>query len=78
MREYEIRLSTIEAVRSFVNAVSLYDFDVDLSSGRYIVDAKSIMGIFSLDLLNSLKMTVYSDDCEDFVKKIEAFIERAL
>lgn len=78
MQVFEIRLSTIEAVRSFVNAVSLFDFDVDLSSGRYIVDAKSIMGIFSLDLLNPLKLTIHSDDCEEFKKKIEPFIEKAL
>ena len=73
MKELEIKLSTIEDVRNFVNTVTTCDFDVDLASGRYIVDAKSIMGIFSLDLLNPITMTIYSDDCEEFLKKIEAW-----
>lgn len=76
MKVYDIRLSTIEDVRNFVNAVTACDCDVDLASGRYIVDAKSIMGIFSLDLMNPIRMTVHSDECEDFEKKIEKFIEK--
>jgi len=73
MKELQIKLSTIEDVRNFVNAVSTCEFDVDLASGRYVVDAKSIMGIFSLDLLNPIEMTIHSDDCEEFLKKIEAW-----
>jgi hypothetical protein len=57
-----------------VNAVTTCEFDVDLASGRYIVDAKSIMGIFSLDLMNPITMTVHSDSCDAFLKKVEAFI----
>ena len=59
MKSVEIRLSTIADVRDFVNIVSATDIEVDLSSGRYIVDGKSIMGIFSLDLLIEL----YSGVC---------------
>ena len=65
MKTVEIRLSTIADVRDFVNIVSATDIDVDLSSGRYIVDGKSIMGIFSLDLLNKIEMTVHCDECCD-------------
>ena len=50
MTTFKIMLSSINDVKDFVNIVSRYDFDVDLTSGRYVVDAKSIMGIFSLDL----------------------------
>ncbi|MBR4288345.1 MAG: HPr family phosphocarrier protein [Clostridia bacterium] len=74
MKVYEIRLSTIEDVRNFVNAVTACEYDVDLASGRYIVDAKSIMGIFSLDLMNPIRMTVHADECEAFEKKVEKFI----
>ena len=63
MKILDIRLSTIEDVRNFVNEVTRCEFDVDLASGRYIVDAKSIMGIFSLDLLKPITMTIYSVDC---------------
>ena len=54
MKSVDIKLSSIADVRNFVDTVSKYDIDIDLSSGRYIVDAKSIMGIFSLDLLKPL------------------------
>ena len=50
MITFNISLNSINNVKNFVNTVNKYDFDVDLTSGRYVVDAKSIMGIFSLDL----------------------------
>ena len=74
MKVYDIKLSTIEDVRNFVNAVTACDFDVDLASGRYLVDAKSIMGIFSLDLMNPIRMTIHSDSCEEFEKKIAGYV----
>ena len=74
MKILDIRLSTIEDVRNFVNEVTRCEFDVDLASGRYIVDAKSIMGIFSLDLLNPIRMTVHSDDCDEFLARVEKYI----
>ena len=52
------------------------DIDVDLTSGRYTVDAKSIMGIFSLDLSKPLTMEVHSDDCADFLNEIKPFLQR--
>ena len=54
MTKVKIMLDSIAAVKKFVSVVSMYDFDVDLASGRYAVDAKSIMGIFSLDLSNPI------------------------
>ena len=69
-----IKLDTINDVKNFVNTVSRYDFDVDLISGRYAVDAKSIMGIFSLDLAKPIKMEVYSDDCPKFLEEVKAFV----
>lgn len=64
-----IRLSSIQDVRTFVDIVTKYNIDIDLSSGRYIVDAKSIMGIFSLDLLNPIKLSAQTDN-EDEIKKL--------
>ena len=69
MKVFNIRLSTIEQVRNFVNTVSKYDCDVDLKSGRYLVDAKSIMGIFSLDLMNKIEVTIH-DDCYECCEKL--------
>lgn len=73
MKSLVIKLDTINDVKNFVNTVSKYDFDVDLVSGRYAVDAKSIMGIFSLDLAKPIKMEIYSDDCAQFLEEVNAF-----
>ena len=74
MKTTTIKVSSIEAVRDFVDIVRKYECDIDLSSGRYLVDAKSIMGIFSLDLMNPIKLTVHSDDCEGIFDEIKAYI----
>ena len=72
--EFQIRLSTVEQIRSFINKVERYNFPVDLKEGRYIVDAKSIMGIFSLDLSKELTLNIHSDDCADFLDAIKKYI----
>ena len=70
MKTAEIRLSTIEDVRNFVNTVSKYDIDIDLSSGRYIVDAKSIMGIFSLDLSKPIDLAIHAESNMDEIMEV--------
>lgn len=74
MKTFNLLLSSINDVKDFVNIVSKYDFDVDLTSGRYVVDAKSIMGIFSLDLGKPIKVEVHSDDCDAFLAEVKNFI----
>ena len=74
MKTTNIILNTINDVKLFVNIVSKYDFDVDLVSGRYAIDAKSIMGIFSLDLSKPITLEVYSDNCDDLMDEIKPFI----
>jgi len=72
-----IRLSSIQDVRTFVDTVTKYNMDIDLSSGRYVVDAKSIMGIFSLDLLSPIKLCAQTDKEEDvkaLLDDLKAFI----
>ncbi len=74
MKAFNIALKSITDVKDFVNIVNRYDFDVDLSSGRYVVDAKSIMGIFSLDLSKPIRVQVHTDDCGEFCDQIKAFV----
>ena len=62
MKTFNIKLNSINHVKTFVNTVNKYDFDVDLTSGRYVVDAKSIMGLFSLDLSKPIKINAYTND----------------
>lgn len=74
MKTTTIMLNTINDVKLFVNTVAKYDFDVDLVSGRYAIDAKSIMGIFSLDLSKPIKLEAHTDDADAFFDEIKAFI----
>ena len=60
MKSLSIHLDSIEKVKAFVNIVSTYDGEFDLGSDRYVVDAKSIMGIFSLDLRKPLRLDVHN------------------
>ena len=76
MKSVNIKLPTIEAVQKFVDTVSNFDEDISLSSGRYIVDAKSIMGIFSLDLRMPICMSVNSDSCDHIFDAVDEYIVR--
>lgn len=75
MKSAEILLNSISDVKNFVNTVAKYDGDIDLVSGRYVVDAKSIMGIFSLDLTKPIIVKISNDaDADKFLKDIEAYL----
>ena len=69
-----VALKAIDDVKDFVNAVLRFDFDIDLVSGRYAVDAKSIMGIFSLDLSKPIELRAYTDDAEEMLAVLARFI----
>jgi len=74
MKTVNIKLSLAENVKNFVNIINKYPYEVDLRSGRHIVDAKSILGIFSLDLSKPITVEIYSDDCNDLLADIKSFI----
>ena len=73
MNKTEIILSGIQEVRDFVNLVLLIDYEVDLAQGRYLIDAKSIMGIFSLDLLSPITVIAHTEYADDFFAKLDKF-----
>lgn len=73
MKEMKIALSNVHDIRDFVNEVILAPYEVDLVQGRYTVDAKSIMGIFSLDLLSPITLIAHTDMPEALFEKIEKF-----
>ena len=62
MKTVKISLNSIDKVKSFVNEITKFDIDFDLVSGRYVIDAKSIMGIFSLDLSKPINLNVHADE----------------
>ena len=74
MVSYKIMLNTINDVKNFVNIVSKYEFEVDLTSGRYVIDAKSIMGIFSLDLSKPIRLDAQCDANSKLIEEIKPFI----
>ncbi|MBO5265783.1 MAG: HPr family phosphocarrier protein [Ruminiclostridium sp.] len=74
MTEFNVKLSTINDVKIFVNTVMRFNYDIDLISGRYAIDAKSIMGIFSVDLDKELKLIAHTDDASELKTAISDFI----
>ena len=67
MKTVKICLNSIEKVKSFVNAITRFDVDFDLVSGRYVIDAKSIMGIFSLDLSKPIDLNIHANEEMDAI-----------
>lgn len=76
MTETEVLLNNIDKVKSFVAAVSKFDTDMDLVSGRYTIDAKSIMGIFSMDLSKPIVLKIYEDGdkAAEILKALKEYI----
>lgn len=64
MKTVLISLNSIDKVKSFVNAITKFDYDFDLVSGRYVIDAKSIMGIFSLDLSKPIELNIHASETD--------------
>lgn len=70
MKTVQISLNSIGKVKSFVNASTQFDFDFDLISGRYVIDAKSIMGIFSLDLSKPIELAIHTETGLDEIMEV--------
>ena len=73
MKSIKISLELAQRVKEFVNITQDYPYEILLKSGRYSVDAKSILGIFSLDLSKPIVVEVYNDDCDELLEKLKAF-----
>ena len=75
MSNLKLNLGSIDRVKNFVNIIQLFNGDFDLVSGRYTIDAKSIMGIFSLDLSKPVELAIYDEsDFEKVSKALEDYI----
>ena len=70
MKTVQLSLNSIDKVKSFVNDITKFDYDFDLVSGRYVIDAKSIMGIFSLDLSKPIDLNIHTEDGAEEVLKV--------
>ena len=74
MEAVTVSLTQVNQVQQLVSLVSKVPYDVDMVSGRYTINAKSLLGIYSLDLNRPLQVVMYSDDCEELKKALEAFM----
>ena len=74
MKSVTLKLTQAEEIKEFVNTVNRYAYEMDLRAGRHVVDAKSILGIFSLDLSKPISLEIYSDDCADLMEDIKRFM----
>ena len=74
MKSVKILLSMAESVKKFVAIVSKYPYDIVLHSGRFVIDAKSLLGIFSLDLSKPVVLEVHSDNCDDLLADLKDYI----
>lgn len=72
MKTVKISLNSIDKVKSFVSDLTKFDTDFDLVSGRYVIDAKSIMGIFSLDLSKPIDLNIHAEDGIDDILTVLA------
>ncbi len=70
MKTVQISLNSIDKVKSFVNDISKFSNDFDLVSGRYVIDAKSIMGIFSLDLSKPIDLSIHAEENLDEILEL--------
>lgn len=75
MKTVRVCLDSIDKVKGFVNDISRFNTDFDLISGRYVIDAKSIMGIFSLDLSKPIELTIHeSDEIDEILKALQPYV----
>ena len=75
MKTVKISLNSIDKVKSFVNDITKFDYDFDLVYGRYVIDAKSIMGIFSLDLSKPIDLNIHADDnVEEIMEMLKPYL----
>ena len=75
MKTVRISLNSIDKAKAFVNEVTKFDAEFDLVSGRYVIDAKSIMGIFSLDLSKPIDLNIHNENnVDEIMTKLEEFI----
>ena len=78
MREIEISLDSIDKVKNFVSITTKFDAEIDLVSGRYIIDAKSILGIFSIDLSKPIRLRIHEgrENVDDIIDALNGYVKR--
>ena len=75
MKTIKISLNSIDKVKTFVNVINRFDAEFDLVSGRYVIDAKSIMGIFSLDISKPIDLNIHNaDNLDEIMEQLQPYL----
>ncbi len=74
MLNLKVKLSSVDEIRDFVDKCCELDCDIDLAAGRYIVDAKSLLGVFSVDLTRDLELSVYTENTDEVCEKLQPYM----
>lgn len=74
MTSVMIKIHSLDQIKNLVQALTISPYDIDIASGRYVVDAKSILGIFSLDITKPMELIIHGEVDEAFLKQLEPFI----
>ena len=75
MKSVDISLNSVDKVKAFVNIIGKQEGDFDLVSGRYVIDAKSIMGIFSLDLSKPIQLNIHDNaNADEVIKELKDYV----
>lgn len=75
MKSIIIKLSSVESIKQFVGIANKYPYETALRMGNHIVNGKSILGVFSLDLSKSIQLDIYSDACNDMMRELKPFLK---
>lgn len=73
-KKIKINLNDTKTIKKFISVVRSFDFDVDVMTERSLIDGKSILGLFSLDLSGDIYVKIISDDVEE-IRKFETAME---
>lgn len=74
MIKLNLQMQQVDQVKEFVNLLSKYPYEMDLVSGRYTIDAKSLLGIYSLDLSNPLTLVIYAEECDELLSQLRVLL----
>ena len=70
----KVFLDNVEQVKAFVDLITPYPYEIDLISGRFLVDAKSILGIFSLDISKPVRLDIHAEECDVLLEQLKPYL----
>ena len=73
MKSMLVQLPLTEKAKEFVRLAQSYPYEILLKSGKFVVNAKSLLGVLSLDHSKPITVEVYGDDCDELMQQLHAY-----